>query len=69
MPKQSVPTYQIPTPQLLPEEIEEFRQIVKKVKGVELTSAEAEDQAMRFIKLFRLVVENPTRQEDEKGLK
>lgn len=39
------------------EEIQEFKQIVKKVKDIELTDEEAEDQAIRMIKLALLVRE------------
>ena len=39
------------------EEIQEFKQIVKKVKDIDLTDEEAEDQARRMIKLALLVRE------------
>ncbi len=43
--------------ELTDEEIQEFKQIVKKVKDIDLTDEEAEDQAIRMIKLAYLVRE------------
>lgn len=45
-------------PQLTPQEIQEFQQIVKKAKGIELTFEEAENQASRMVKLAYLVMNN-----------
>ncbi len=55
---------------LTDEEIQEFKQIVKRVKDIDLTDEEAEDQAIRMIKLAYLVREKQlleeSRMESEK---
>lgn len=42
------------------EEIQEFKQIVKKVKNIDLTDQEAENQATRMVKLSRLIMQELT---------
>lgn len=42
---------------LTPQEIQEFKLIVKKIKDIDLTDDEAEDQARRMIRLALLVKE------------
>lgn len=42
------------------EEIQEFKQIVKKVKDIDLTDQQAEDQASRMVKLSRLIMQKLT---------
>lgn len=45
----------VPPVSLTHEEIIEFKQIVKKVKDIDLTDEEAEDQATRMVKLVLLL--------------
>ncbi len=45
----------IPPISLTREEILEFKQIVKKVKNIDLTEEEAEDQATRMVKYVLLL--------------
>jgi hypothetical protein len=42
---------------LTPQEIQEFKDITKKVKGIDLTDEEAEDQGSRLIRSFELILE------------
>ncbi len=51
---------------LTDQEIQEFKQIVKKVKDIDLTDEEAEDQAIRMIKLAYLVREKQLLEENRK---
>jgi len=51
---------------LTDEEIQEFKQIVKKVKDIDLTDEEAENQAIRMIKLAYLVREKQLLEESRK---
>ena len=44
---------------LTKEELEEFKRLVKETKGIELTDSEAEDQGMRLVTLFELMMKNP----------
>ena len=52
---------------LTDEEIQEFKQIVKRVKDIDLTDEEAEDQAVRMIKLAYLVREKQLFEENMKS--
>jgi hypothetical protein len=45
------------TVSLNPQEIQEFKLIVKKIKDIDLTDEEAEDQALRMVRLALLVKE------------
>ena len=51
---------------LTDEEIQEFKQIVKRVKDIDLTDEEAEDQAIRIIKLAYLVREKQLLEENKR---
>lgn len=42
---------------LNPQEIQEFKLIVKKIKDIDLTDEEAEDQALRMVRLALLIRE------------
>ncbi len=52
-----LPDDDIELPSLTPEEIQEFKQIVKKVKGIDLNDIEAQDQATRMVKLAKLLMQ------------
>lgn len=43
---------------LTKEEIQEFKKLVKKIYGRNLTDAEAEDQGSRLITAFELIIKN-----------
>lgn len=52
----------LPYMDLTEEEIQEFKQIVKKVYGIDLTDDEARDQGSRLILLFELLIKNKQKQ-------
>lgn len=55
-------------PMLTPQEIQEFKTITKKVKGIVLTDEEADDQGSRLIRSFELLV-NSDKASNLKSLK
>ncbi|MCL5410001.1 MAG: hypothetical protein M1607_04040 [Patescibacteria group bacterium] len=55
----------MPYVDLTEEEIQEFKQIVKKVYGIDLTDDEARDQGSRIILLFELLIKNKQKQNQQ----
>ena len=45
-------------PLLTPQEIQVFKEITKKIKGIELTDEEAEGQGSRLIRSFEVMLQN-----------